>query len=1145
MSELTRRNPFPGPQPYRAQEQDYFFGREEAVRRLCNRILAYPCTVLFGPSGAGKSSLMQAGVIPELSRTYGVRTVCIDAWLTNHGGPRKEGGALRPLQQLVEKVYSAFGLGPVPTEVSLGQALQAGVRKTRPRSDQPVLLYLDQLEQLFYRGSQQQETRELLVNLEELAQQPLRGLQLVLAIREDYLGIFRDQARGLPLLLEQGFRLGPLKVGQMVQVARRLAKAGQPPQEDWPEEMVRKLMLQVRIAGQAETDEAELQAAFAQIVCRAIWEERASGGAKTLAMDAEPILHRYLEDTLNSLGPLRDAARTLLEDHLVASDGSRTLLTEQEALEALHGKNAQQVLRRLEEAAILLSEEHQGRRYFELGHDWLASQVHERQQQRDRERRRKRTFVVVVSTCVVVTLCVLSFWKFWEQRRALDHSLMGQARELLGRGQAMLASKLLLEVKPREQTPEWDTLAHEALTSNFLEKTFPMPGQAPRTATFHRENNLLLLASRDGVVEVWQLEPAKQLFLMLPEQKEVLASAHFSPGGHQILTATRNGRVRVWPLEGATKPLYELPLREAGITEELTYAEFGQEGERILTATKDGQVHVWSTGPSPKLLYELPRQEAEVTAARFSIPEGQYILTATRDGRVRVYRAEAWPERDFYELPRHEEAITAAEFSPDGERIVTGTRDGTARVWQADGSPQSPLVLKGHKAPLTAVRFSHDGQLILTASRDGTVKVWRADGMGLPLFVLKGHEEAVSSAEFSPDGRHLVTTSWDGTAKVWRTTGPGQPLFSLEAHQGSIPSIDFTREGHRFVTTSRDGTAKVWLAGGSAQPLFTLAQKEGGFTSAAFKPDGQQLATSSWDGTVKVWKADGKKEPLLFELTGPELKRDREPISTLNYSPEGDYLVTGAWDGTVRVWLANEKKEPLFTLKAHEAPVTAASFSRDGQRILTASRDGTVKVWQSDGKAEPLFTLRAHEALVTAASFSRDGQRILTASRDGTVKVWQSDGKAEPLFTIPKQEEAFQAAIFSPDGQYIATASSKGTVKVWRADGPPSPLFVLRAHEERITALAFSQDGGQLLTACWDGTLRGWDLSHLATPPPKKLQEQLKWSNTDCLEPYQRQSYLHEPPRRAERRHEKCEQAYQSGRPQDAPHHARRPTSPR
>src|SRR5262249_4428347 len=148
-----------------------------------------------------------------------------------------------------------------------------------------------------------------------------------------------------------------LTVSELSEAVIRAAASGEPPQQ-WDPKEVRSLMLQVRVPGQAESDEAEAQAAYAQIVCRALFQERASGGGSADANEAESILRGYLETTLADLGQLRDGAQRLLEDHLVTADGSRTLRTEPELLRVLPTEQLQPVLRALEGAAILHAAEH-------------------------------------------------------------------------------------------------------------------------------------------------------------------------------------------------------------------------------------------------------------------------------------------------------------------------------------------------------------------------------------------------------------------------------------------------------------------------------------------------------------------------------------------------------------------------------------------------------------------------------------------------------------------------------------------------------------------------------------------------------------------------------------------------------------------
>ena len=96
------------------------------------------------------------------------------------------------------------------------------------RSEQPILIYLDQIEQLLFAERPEADAEALIDGVDRLARAPIQGLQIVLSLREDYLGRFRDRARDRRELLAHGFRLGPLTVGEMVKAVCRAAERGTP-----------------------------------------------------------------------------------------------------------------------------------------------------------------------------------------------------------------------------------------------------------------------------------------------------------------------------------------------------------------------------------------------------------------------------------------------------------------------------------------------------------------------------------------------------------------------------------------------------------------------------------------------------------------------------------------------------------------------------------------------------------------------------------------------------------------------------------------------------------------------------------------------------------------------------------------------------
>ena len=152
MSGEAGSNPFPGPQPYRAADRPYFSGRKDLSQRLLNRILADPCVTLFGPSGSGKSSLMQASVIPLLMEQHGFRAVLIDGWLADEA----------PLERLVRAMFAQLELGDPPEGMSPRELLDEALRLAERRSERPILIFLDQLEQLLLPDRSADQLHELL-----------------------------------------------------------------------------------------------------------------------------------------------------------------------------------------------------------------------------------------------------------------------------------------------------------------------------------------------------------------------------------------------------------------------------------------------------------------------------------------------------------------------------------------------------------------------------------------------------------------------------------------------------------------------------------------------------------------------------------------------------------------------------------------------------------------------------------------------------------------------------------------------------------------------------------------------------------------------------------------------------------------------
>jgi WD40 repeat protein len=1171
------RNPFPGPQPYRASDRARFFGREEMAYHLEGTILANACVTVYGPSGAGKSSLVQAAVLPALVDAHDVRVVRVDAWPEDQD----------PATWLADAAYGALGLGARPADLGPGDALLAAAERAALRSSRVVLIYLDQLEQLLHAGRSGQASAALFDALNRLVELPLRNLRVVLSLREDYLGRFRDRLRDHHRVLDHGFRVGPLSVGELCQAVCYAAASGAPPQGWEPEEM-RPLLLQVRVPGQAESDEAEAQAAYAQIVCRALFQERAAPGGPAAApgvVEAEPILRRYLEATLDALGDLRAAAQQLLEDHLVTGDGSRTLRTEKELLRVLPEAQLAPVLRVLEGAAILHAEAHQGSRYFEIGHDWLARRVFEQRQERERaaaERRREEErrraleqeraqaaarlarehaqrrrlgIIAALSVALAAGAGGLGFWA-WQQKlaaraseaiavkkqvEAFDARVIQGFHELSAHGQTAHAARLLAEVQRPAERRGWIGLAGDALDTSVPRVDLRGHEGALGVATWSPDGARVVTVSDDGTARVWSADGAGRPVVLRGHEGPVVVAA-WSPDGARVVTGSADRTARVWSADGSGSPVVL-----AGHEGRVVAVAVSADGKRVLTASRDATARVWSLDGAGAPVV-LKGHAGPLTAAVWSA-DGERVITASEDATARVWSADG--KGAPLVLAGHTSDVLCVAVNVHDQRVVTTSRDRTARVWDGSGKGDLLVTLDGHEGSVTHAAWSPDGRRVVTASADRTARVWTVSSKEAPV-VLAGHALSVTFVAWSPDGQYVATASADRTARLWPADG-GTPLV-LRGHDAPVRSATWDRSSQRVLTSagdptgaSLDTTAKVWSTEERLRALPRL--QKGAFHAASLAADGEILLTAHDDDTARLvrlgdagalivyrghegWVARAALSPdgsrvatasfdrtaRIFPVTGkgePRVLRGHEAaVRGVAWSADGARVVTASDDGTARVFAAGGGGEPVV-LRGHEDWLTSASFSPDGLRVVTTSLDRTARVWRAGGGA-PLAVLSGHGGDVYAAAWSPDGTRVMTAAGDHAARIFPAEGGAPRLL---RTSAAALAVGWSPRGDKVAVAAADGTVRVWRADGEGAPI-VLEAPAAVLT-MVFLDDGEKLLAFAADGSAHPWTLDVDA------LRQRLRAASTDCLPPDVRAAYLGESGRAAHAAYRACERSYQ------------------
>jgi WD40 repeat protein/serine/threonine protein kinase len=1112
-------SPFAGLAAFQEADADRFFGRDRDIDHVVTELRSRPLVAVVGPSGAGKSSLVRAGVIPALKRSgegwdaHVVRpgreplAALATMFVQTHSSSRDTGDtgpasddASAVLVPLVERIRAEPGY--------LGARLRARATSKLRR----IVVFVDQLEELYTLGASPDERAAFLACLAAVADDAAAPLRVIVSMRSDFLDRLTEDRR-LGAEVTRGLvLLPPMDRDGMREALLRPVEAAEYRFEP-PALMDR--MVEVLAATPGALP-------LLQFTAARLWELRDTGRRLLTEQSYEQLggvagaLATHADAVLAGMSSARQVLARAVLERLVTPERTRALVSVAE-LRALHRDpdTVDDIVQHLATMRLVVIERgDEGEEHtVELVHEslidrWptLARWLSENQEDaamlarlrgaaRDWERggraagllwsgeaareahawqlryrgelapaeqryldavltaaeraRRVRRRVVGGLLAVATAVAVAMSWLAWRQTMARQEAAASAAR----------AEQAAARARDATRMAALRAMAEDSTTQMALVREIEGTGSPPQGAV-HEAKRLL------------HAHVARAVFT---DHDNGVTAASFSPDGQHVVSASYDKTVRVWQADGSGAPIV---LR--GHDDVVRSASFSPDGQQVVSASWDKTVRVWRADGSGMPMVLRGHDDA-VTSASFS-PAGRRVVSASWDKTVRVWNADGSGAPIV--LRGHDEGVWSASFSPDGRQVVSASRDKTVRIWKTDGSG-APIVLRGHDDAVFSARFSPDGRQVVSASWDKTVRIWKTDGSGAPM-VLRGHDDAVFSASFSPDGQHVVSASRDTTVRVWKADGSGAPTV-LRGHGDAVHSASFSPDGQLVVSGSWDKTARVWKVDNVEEPR-RLPGHDTDVLMASFSADGQQVVSASADKTVRVWNADGSGAPIV-------LRGHDDAVTSASFSADGQQVASASLDKTVRVWKVDGSGAPII-LRGHDDSVHSASFSADGRHVVSASYDKTARVWNADGSGAPIV-LRGHADGVTSASFSADGQRVVSASADKTVRVWKVDGSGAPII-LRGHGDVVWFASFSPDGQLVVSASADKTVRVWKADGSGAPI-VLRGHDDWVSWAELSPDGQRIVSASRDKTIRIWRTDGTGVPVILTGHEQ--WVNTARFSP--------------------------------------------
>ena len=1106
--------PYLGLVPFQERDARFFYGRDELVARLAQRLLARlegtGILLVAGESGAGKSSLLRAGLMTRLAA--GVLGPGSQRW------PRRvirpTGSPLRELaMHLAElagtdpvSVYRSLWAAPDEAPMLVEQAVRTatgGVADPGPAAptdaaaEPPrLVLIIDQFEELFTAGGDAEVDRverEAFIAALHAAATGLAGPHkrpralVVAAVRADFLGRLIAYPP-LKAALDNGlFTVGPMSEAEL-----RIAVTGPAAEADLA---VEPALVEAVIAELREGAGGGLGSGVLPLMSQAMaaaWEHR-EGSELTLrayrrAGGVADAVNRSAQAAYDALTSRQQGAARLVFTQLTVITADGQFARRRCSRTDLCSPGAQMAADI--DAVIDIFSAHRllvlGRDNVEISHDVLLQAWKQLRDWLGDDQAGRALYSQVVTDAATWEInhrdpsylyrpgrlaTIDAATSRWQDAAARYPPLPAASRAFLR------AAQHAARRSTRRRHSSFAVLAVLTVLAVVASGVaFSQRGAAVRQRDQAIYNQVVAEALQFGASDIplaaqltlaaYRIRPTQDLASRLLNTENTplsspvatgagaVNSVAFRPDGHTLVSGSDDGTIRLWD---AADPAHPRPLGQpvTGGTSGIYSVAFSRDGHTLASSNADGTIRLWGAAdPARPRLLSQPLTEADAV-------------------------------------------VDSVAFSPGGHTLASGSIDGTIRLWDAaDPAHPRPLgqPLTGSTTAVDSVAFSPDGHTLASGSDDGTIRLWDAADpahprpLGQPL-TGSGTAAAVNSVTFSPDGHTLASGNLDGTVWLWDIANPvhprllGQPLTS-----GAVKSVAFSPDGHALASGDYDGVVRLWDVADPTHPSPLGQPLTSGGTAAvdsvAFSPDGRTLASGSLDGTIRLWS-----------LPQTVLTSTGIAVLAVAFSPDGHTLAGGDADGTVRLWDAADPGHPRPLGQPLTSDSTAAvdsvAFSPGGHALASGSLDGTIRLWDVADPAHPRLLgqpLTGSTSAVDSMAFSPGGH-TLASSSDGTVQLWDVGHPARPrlLGQTPTTGGAVSSVTFSPDGHTMAGGDVDGTVWLWDLADPahPRPLgAALTGGAVYVYSVAFSPDGHTLASGNSSGLVRLWDVADPAHPRP-------------------------------------------------------------
>jgi WD40 repeat protein len=1056
--------PYRGLMAFGSQDSDLFFGREDVVASMLDRLLDTGFLAVVGASGSGKSSLVRAGLVPAVRAARDGSVAMLTPGLDPVGELARSLEAGTPALLVVDQFEELFTLCPdearrarfVDDVLELGESSAVSIVVVL-RADfyghcanHPRLAAAVAEQQLLLGAMQTDELRRAIESPARAA-----GLRLEAGLVDSMLADVEGEPGALPLLSHAlyetwahregrvltfaGYRVAGGVRGAIAHTAEQVFTGCSPEEQT----LMRELLLRLTELGEGTEDTRrrvplpELSGGESDAAASAVLEKLAVSRLLVVGDDSAEIAHEAL---------IREWPRLrgwLTEDR----EGLRVLRQLGVATRAWeeNGRDEAYLYRgaRLEAASERAGDAPQ---LAPVEREFLQASSEAQELElvsANRRARRLRALLAVVAVALVVALIAGAF-ALVQRGSARRTATVAQAGRLAAQSREVAAEQpdlgLLLALEAGRLDDSVDSrsalvaaLGHGSRIHAWLQG-FEWPVNA---SAFSPDGRLLATVTQDGTT-LWDTTTWRPTGAPLRSPQGASGDADFSPDGRTLAIAGAKGRVELWDVSTRTK--------RRDLTDPAAVS-FGDPSLATVKFSPDGSV-VAAGG--------LEANHVTLWDAVAGRLLGRPITTNPPGGGAQ-----------------------SISFSPDSKRIAVPGGRGTVGIWEVATGRRTGAPLVAGDADVDAAIFADGGRTLITSDDSGAVSTLDAESgrrLGPPLSV---GNQAADSLTLSPDGRLLAAASFDGTVFVWDR--PTRTLYGppLRADASPVNDVVFGPDG-RTLSSSHLRSAVAWDMTAARALGEPLGEANDVISTVAFAPDGEWLVAGRLDGDTVVFDTSTRRPTA--RIAGDSI------VSAVAVHPGGKLVALGTVDGQVRLFDPKIGSAVGAPLVERGPPVWDLDFSPDGGLLAAAvdpngsgeglflqQRQGEALLWDVESRRRVGRAIVPGGGSVLSLAFDPDGELLATGSYRGRLDLWDVATQVRHGEPMRVADDGVLSVGFDPSGRLVAAGGAIGPVRVWRVEDGRPAFPPLSGHTGYVTGVSFDSTGSLLASTSIFGDTKLWD----------------------------------------------------------------------